>query len=521
MKRTHLRCRGIVAAFATSTAALAQAVFYPIPNSNGVPGSNQNGCYVSGGASKFMARISADGSTVALKIYQGGFINGAIPGEFAIWTEAGGTQTIAPDTGYGANFGWGVSGVSSNGSVVYGSDWVWRRVGGYQSLASTLLAWGGASIFGCSDDGSVVSGFMPTNSAIPYPGDYFRWQVGQPAPQNLPRDAQHPEGYFLFNCISGDGNVVGGHTWAPDPQYFQTFAGALITTAGATLITPESVGNATQVLDLSIDGSVAVGQVSLPGPFFGFGLNSFRWTAAGGLQVLPVPGTASSAHACSVLGDVVVGGYANFGIAGSRAYIWNATDGVVDLQNELVNNQGLGAALQGWTLLQACDVSADGRSIVGLGRNPQGCEQAFVVRFPSVPAAATSYGTTCVGPQGALQLAATQAPYVGVPAISECQAASAQALQLGVLGFTQLNVPLASILPAGVAGCQLLTSPDVVSLLPVSNGIARQQLAIPALPSLVGQSYLQQVLRLDVSPTTGGFASFAGSNGLSLTIGAY
>jgi hypothetical protein len=108
-----------------------------------------------------------------------------------------------------------------------------------------------------------------------------------------------------------------------------------------------------------------------------------------------------------------------------------------------------------------------------------------------------------------------------VPAISECQAASAQALQLGVLGFTQLNVPLASILPAGVAGCQLLTSPDVVSLLPVSNGIARQQLAIPALPSLVGQSYLQQVLRLDVSPTTGGFASFAGSNGLSLTIGAY
>ena len=182
---------------------------------------------------------------------------------------------------------------------------------------------------------------------------------------------------------------------------------------------------------------------------------------------------------------------------------------------------GLGAALQGWTLLQACDVSADGRSIVGLGRNPQGCEQAFVVRFPSVPAAATSYGTTCVGPQGALQLAATQAPYVGVPAISECQAASAQALQLGVLGFTQLNVPLASILPAGVAGCQLLTSPDVVSLLPVSNGIARQQLAIPALPSLVGQSYLQQVLRLDVSPTTGGFASFAGSNGLSLTIGAY
>ena len=521
MMRSNFRLRGVAAALATTTAALAQAVFYPIPNSNGVPGSNPNGCLISGGQSKYGARISADGSTVALKVYQPGPSNGLIPGEFAIWSENTGTQVIAPDNGYGSNFGWGVSGISSDGGIVYGADWVWRRVGGYQSLASTLFPWGFASIFGCSDDGSVVSGFVPTNSAIPYPGDYFRWQVGQPSPQILPRDAQHPNGYFLFNCISGDGNVVGGHTWAPDPQFFQTYAGALITPAGATLITPESVGNATMVNDLSIDGGVAVGQASLSGPLAGFSLVSFRWTAAGGLQVLPVPGSASSANACSILGDVVVGGYLSFGIAGTRAYIWNATDGVVDLQDELVNNQGLAAAPQGWSLVHACFVAADGGSFVGLGRNPQGCEQAFVVRFPSVPAAATSYGTTCVGPQGALQLAATQAPYVGVPAISECQAASAQALQLGVLGFTQLNVPLASILPAGVAGCQLLTSPDVVSLLPVSNGIARQQLAIPALPSLVGQSYLQQVLRLDVSPTTGGFAIFAGSNGLSLTIGAY
>ena len=519
--RSNLPLRGVAAAIATSAAALAQAVFYPIPNSNGVPGSNPNGCYMSGGQSKYGARISADGSTVALKVYQPGPSNGAIQGEFAIWSESTGTQVFAPDNGYGSNFGWGVSGISSDGSIVYGADWVWRRVGGYQSLGSTLYQWGNASIFGCSDDGSVVCGFVPNNIAVPYPGSYFRWQVGQPSPQILPLDAQHPEGYFLFNCISGDGNIVGGHTYAPSAPFYQTFAGALVTSAGATLITPESVGNATMVNDLSIDGGVAVGQASLSGPFAGFGLVSFRWTAAGGLQVLPVPGSASSANACSVLGDVVVGSYLNFGTAGTRAYYWNATDGVVDLQDELVNNQGLGAALQGWALLSACDVSADGRSIVGLGRNPQGCEQAFVVRFPSIPAAAAPYGTACVGPQGTLQLTATQAPYVGVPAISECQAASAQALQLGVLGFAQLNVPLASILPAGVAGCELLTSPDVVSLLPVANGVARQQFAIPALPALVGQSYLQQVLRLDVSPTTGNFTSLAGSNGLSLTIGAY
>jgi|694.fasta_scaffold103603_2 hypothetical protein len=518
--RSNLPLRSFLAAIATSTAAIAQAVFYPIPNSNGVPGSNPNGCYISGGQGKYGARISADGSTVALKVYLPGPSSGGIQGEFAIWSESTGTQVFAPDNGLGANFGWGVSGISSDGSIVYGADWVWRRVGGYQSLGSTLYPWGNASIFGCSDDGSVVCGFRPTNPGTPYPGDYFRWQVGQPAPQILPRDAQHPDGYFLFNCISGDGNVVGGHTWAPSVPFFQTFAGALITPAGATLITPESAGNATQVYDLSIDGSVAVGQANLPGPFGSFGLSAFRWTAASGLQVLPVFGSSSSANACSILGDVVVGGYLNFGVGGTRAYIWNALDGAVDLQDELVNNQGLGAQLQGWTLLDACDVSADGRAIVGYGRNPQGCEQAFVVRFPSIPAAATSYGSACVGPQGALQFAAAQAPYVGVPAISECQAASAQALQIGVLGFAPISVPLSSILPAGLPGCALLASPDVLAVLPVANGVARQQLAIPALPTLVGASYRQQVLRLDVA-ATGGFASLAGSNGLLLTIGAY
>jgi hypothetical protein len=515
-----LSATALVAGFLSNSGFAQSAQFYPIPNSNGVPGSNPNGCYVSGGQGKYGVRISSDGSTVALKVYQPGPSSGAIQGEFAIWTENTGTQVIAPDNGYGSNFGWGVSGISSDGSIVYGADWVWRRVGGYQSLASTLVPWGFATIFGCSEDGSVVSGFQPTNAGIPYPGDYFRWQVGQPTPQLLPRDAQHPDGYFLFNCISGDGNVVGGHTWAPNATLYQTFAGALVTPAGATLITPESAGNATQVYDLSIDGSVAVGQASLPGPFGGFGLSPFRWTAAGGLQVLPVPGSAGSANACSILGDVVVGGYLNFGSAGTRAYFWTANDGVADLQDELVNNQGLGAQLQGWTLLDACDVSADGRAIVGYGRNPQGCEQAFVVRFPTIPAAATPYGTACVGPQGPLQFAAEQAPYLGVPAISVCQGASTQALQIGVLGLVPTSVPLSSILPAGLPGCLLLASPDVLTLLPVTNGIARQQLAIPFSPGLIGLSYLQQVLRIDLS-AAGDFSSIVGSNGLSLTIGAY
>jgi hypothetical protein len=381
------------AALATASAARAQAAFFPIPNATGMPAYNANGCYQSDAP-----RVSSDGSTVACTVVPAGASAGAVQREFAVWTEAGGTQVIAPDNGYGANFGWGVFGISSDGGIVYGADWVWRQVGGYQSLAGPLWQQGLASIFGCSDDGAVVAGVRPDPLAGVFPGDLFRWQVAQPNLQFLPRDAQFPEGYFLFNCISGDGNVVAAAAYNSGVPN-GTYAGAIVTAAGSTLITPPSAGNATLVRDLSFDGSVAVGQASLPGPIGGFGLSSFRWTSAGGLQVLPVPGTASSANACSASGDVVVGGYLTFGsAAGSRAYVWTASGGVVDLQNELVANQGLGVSLQGWSLVEATDVSADGSTIVGYGINPSGCKQAFVVRM--VPgggafAQTAAYGDGC------------------------------------------------------------------------------------------------------------------------------
>jgi hypothetical protein len=371
---------GAILAF--SGAALAQTSFTPIPNASGQPGSNPNGCYVSS-----QPRVSADGSTVAFTSYIGGFSSGAVPfPDYAIWTQNGGTEVIAPGASWGANFGWGNWGLSGDGTLVCGSNWIWRRVGGYQSLESTLNPppfppFGYSAIFGCSEDGSVLVGLREEPGGNFNTGDYFRWQLGQGAPQILPRDPQHPDGYFIFNCISGDGSVVGGQTWRPDPALYQTFAAALVTPAGATLITPESAGNATLLRDLSFNGSVAVGQASLSGPLGGFGLSSFRWTAAGGLQVLPTPGTTSAAHACDSAGDTIVGSYLNFGTAGTRAYVWRAATGAIDLQDELTNTYGLGSALQGWTLLEANDVSGDGSVIVGVAKNPQGCDQVFVVRY--------------------------------------------------------------------------------------------------------------------------------------------
>jgi len=269
--------------------------------------------------------------------------------------------------------------------------------------------------------------------------------------------------------------------------------------------------------DLSIDGSVAVGQAVLAG----FGVVAYRWTAGGGLQNLQVPGSGASAEGCSLFGDVVVGSTGNGSVSGPHAFYWTAANGALDLKADLITNFGLGSELQGWELWVASDVSFDGRAIVGYGRNPQGDYQAFLVRFPATPAVVVSYGSACTGPQGPLDLASTKAPYAGTTAIATCQGLSNQALQFTVFGLTPIATPLSSLLPTGLAGCDLLASPDVLVPLAVSNGVGRQSLAIPAVFALVGQTYVQQVVRLDIAAGSGVFASVAGSNGLALTIGAY
>ncbi|MFN9441982.1 MAG: hypothetical protein ACK6DH_06860 [Planctomycetota bacterium] len=485
MHHESFACAALAAAAVLSAPSTAQAVFLPIPNASGVPipGPFQAG-HLSGfvpapgalfGTDRSSVRVSADGSTVVLRVAKS--TPSGLAADIAIWTENGGVEVLAPDDGI---FGWGVSGISSDGAVVTG----WAQSG--------------------------VSGPAATPT-----GDYFRWQVGQGAPQLLPRDPQHPAGYFPFSCLSGDGNLVGGHTWAPSAQYYESFAGAIVAPTGATLITGESEGNPTLVNDLSNDGSVAVGQAALAG----FGVVAYRWTAGGGLQNLQVPGWGASAEGCSLFGDVVVGGAGGF--SGPRAFYWTAANGALDLKDDLIANFGLGSELQGWELWVATDVSFDGRAIVGFGRNPQGDYQAFLVRFPATPAVVVSYGSACTGPQGPLDLAATKAPYAGTTAIATCQGLSSQALQFTVFGFTPIATPLSSLLPAGVAGCDLLASPDVLVPLAVGNGVGRQSLAIPALATLVGQTYVQQVVRLDLTAGSGVFASVAGSNGLALTIGAY
>jgi hypothetical protein len=66
----------------------------------------------------------------------------------------------------------------------------------------------------------------------------------------------------------------------------------------------------------------------------------------------------------------------------SRAFFWDQNHGMRDLQQVLVNDFGLGAALTGWQLLSAYAISRDGGTIVGTGISPNANREAWVARIP-------------------------------------------------------------------------------------------------------------------------------------------
>jgi uncharacterized membrane protein len=510
LRRAVLRC-SLLALLPIELSA-QQAQFVAIPGRSAVPGSTGSFCAVSGSAGYSGVRVSADGLVLATVVYSPGVAGGAVPRQPARWTAATGTVVLGPDL----DGNYGITGISADGNTIYGENWRWRAGIGHQSLQSLLTPGQNQSriLFDCSYDGLVVTAVQ---GIFPELGDLLRWPIGTAPAQVLPRAANFPDGYFYFSTISGDGVVVGGATRRPGGSgTSDSYAGVLVTPAGATVVTSESPQAG--VTDLSVDGSIAVGFEQVAST-----VRAFRWTAATGTVYLDANSVASNggsyARATSIDGEVVVGDYVVFGQAGTRAFVWNATDGLVDLQTTLVNDYGLGTALAGWQLLTATDVSADGLTIVGQGIAPSGCEQAFLVRLPRVPATVTAYGPSCLGPNGPLVLTADSQPFVGTAYAATCTGASATAVHLGSFGLLASSLTLPAVTPAGQAGCDLLVTPVILAVLPVTGATVRSGLVLPNDPTLAGLVLRQQVLQLEFTP--GGLAAVRSSNGLELGLGTF
>jgi probable HAF family extracellular repeat protein len=190
---------------------------------------------------------------------------------------------------------------------------------------SGMKSLGRGSAWGVSDDGSIVVGPMPDEVT----GDSraFRWTeaTGMVDLGDLPGGDVRASA----TAISGDGRVIVGYS--------------------SSILSP---------------------------------WQTFRWTETGGMEAIGAFG-AYSAFDVSFDGTRIVGELYN----GSTdvAYMWDAVQGVRTIQDILVNEYGLD--LGGWELTQANGISADGHTIVGLGRNPSGSWEAWIAILPQpVPA---------------------------------------------------------------------------------------------------------------------------------------
>jgi hypothetical protein len=72
--------------------------------------------------------------------------------------------------------------------------------------------------------------------------------------------------------------------------------------------------------------------------------------------------------------------------------VWDTVHGLRMLDDVLSNEHGLGASLAGWTLLEATDISTDGRVIVGNGTAPGGAFQGWRAYLEPDPIQAFCFG---------------------------------------------------------------------------------------------------------------------------------
>jgi uncharacterized membrane protein len=212
-----------------------------------------------------------------------------------------------------------------------------------------------------SADGSVIVGDGRFWTA----GPFFRWTAS---------DGLTDIREALAYAVSADGRVIvgGAYRWSANegPMVVPSLPGADVITNS---------------WDVSADGSIVVGSgVSPVDGQLHPNSEAFRWTAETGtvgLGDLPGGNLSSAALAVSSDGSVIVGhGETGDELVNVQATLWTDELGIVALKDYLVSN-GV-TNLDGWRLVHATGVSADGRTIIGDGINPLGEAEAWAATIP-------------------------------------------------------------------------------------------------------------------------------------------
>ena len=294
------------------------------------------------------------------------------------WSSATGMVNLGFLVGNQPSLGTGASAVSADGSVIAGSSrgeaFRWTQATGMVGIGDLPGGLFESNAYGISADGSVVVG--QGNTDVGDKGEAFRWTqaTGMVGLGDLPGGAT----YGFAQGVSGDGLVVVGAsaseftTGIYGEPFRWTAETGMVGLGGFTGGSAIGTANA-----ISFDGQVIVG---------GTQSEAFRWTQAGGMTGLgDLPGGSfninSDAKAVSGNGAIIVGSGNNE--LGSQAFLWTQESGMRSLFAILTRDFRLN--LTGWNMEHATGISADGRTVVGIGVDPDGNAQAWRATLPDPP----------------------------------------------------------------------------------------------------------------------------------------
>ena len=302
--------------------------------------------------------VSSDGTTV---VGASASTFGPVVDEAFLWTQATGMVDLGTLPGYSNSRATSVSG---NGTVVVGWNFVqppqtfeafrWTQATGMVSLGSAnTLAWG------VSADGNVVVGELLGGGA-------FRWTEAT--------GIVGIGGLRAFGASANGAVVVGVDN--------SSLAFRWTEATGLVSLGFLPGGSDSFATDVSADGAVVVGSSTGDSPLPVPRNQAFRWTQVTGmigLGDLPGGDFFSVAQAVSADGAVIVGDSATDGGRTTfEAFVWDEANGMQNLRDLLIAQ---GDDLTGWELASATDVSADGRTIVGWGFDPDGQTAGWLARL--------------------------------------------------------------------------------------------------------------------------------------------
>lgn len=316
----------------------------------GLPGSKYS----------YVKELSGDGRTVIANA-QGWNENQGFFSQAVFWNPREGMVPILPVTAQIPQID--LEDVSYDGSVIVGTEVDapvpgvinlqairWTRIGGAQRIGDLPGGLNQSQALGVSGDGATVVGV----------GYGVNGGVGLKWTQTNGIDAV--AGQSLMH-ISADSSIMASVS-------FRVINGAVSSF-------PHGIIRA-----MSADGNVVAGVRTVQGILGEQSYQTaFRWSESGGVETLLMPPGAlyqpSIVYDVSRNGSVAVGSF----VMNERnnAFYWNESIGVAESLEALLQRSGIN--INGWQLQIAFGVSDDGSVIAGVGRNPEGQTEGWIVHM--------------------------------------------------------------------------------------------------------------------------------------------